>query len=612
VRADWGKVPGSKAVPLEVDLGLADSYYAQQKYKDAAPLYASVAPRLAASKAAIQPWERLADSYSKQRLNAEAADAWKRALDLRKTLQPDDSGARVTILFARGLALLETGRTDEADGDLREWLPLRLRQPDPLNSEETQALDRLSQRLTAASQFASAELYLRQLLVEMERPGASAALLNRTRIALAEACAAQGKNQEAATFYELQAAHESVLKRTPDAQKYLLRAKELREKDASDPSALVTTLEDLASADVMLRQFDDAKALNEQARKTLQDLGYQQDWRLAVALKGLGDVSLQQALDFRGKGDERAQQSFDTALEQYNQANDLVQKAPATPRRVRAAVLFQLGSLASYNKKPEEAAKYFDECLALALNAQANDPPPVDQLDGIAQFYVGSQRFDEAEQLYQRTLELRGKVFGEDSVEYAWGLQGLTDFYITRQSPKAVETGEKSLHLFEAKAGPDSDEAAMGLQVLASVYRQSGNVPLAIQSLERALEILRKTGPMDRNKEQLMLAELGAYYRGQKNYPKTLATYQRMAQLWQDQGIANANYQLTLQNLAVAYEDAKDHVHGEETFQQLRTALKGRPDEETRLLLNFGDALKRNGNTKEADRLLKEAKSDRK
>ena len=575
---------------------LADAKAGAGKLTDAVPYFESAAQNLTGEESA-RMWERAGDVLGQQKKTADAVKDYQLALDIKQKLRPagDPEITRVRLMIA-GL-LVDSGQADQAD---QYMSPLLRANPNivlPRGSREMQVVTKIGGRLLENRQFDKAELYLRVELASVSSPDAPSDDVNRVLVRLADACAGLKKNGEAADLYERRAIRDFALHRYDDAERYFTAAREQRMTGGDTGSAkMAGTLVELGDVYLKEKKNQEAGQVFQQARDTLQGKGPESGQWLAAALNGLGQVA-------------QTRSAYQEASDLYDQADSELQKSGSVSRRIKAEVLFNRGFLAVANRNTAMADNLYQQCLDLAKAVYTpEDPPPVEQFGMIADYYSTQGRLDAAEKLYKDNLELRRKTFSEGSVEEAWGLQTLADFYsVHGRFREAAEAAERALSIFQVRAGPDSDQVVQELTLLGTIYNQSSDTPHAIQTVERSLEIGKRTGRMKRDEENALRSQLGGYYRAQADYAKSVENYKRLVELWQPEGMANPNLQTAMRLLAVSYEFAKDHRNGQLMFDQLHKALRNDKSEDYKLLRDYAEALRKNGQTKDADKWQKEA-----
>jgi tetratricopeptide repeat protein len=567
----------------KAETGLANALFGQQKCQTAENLYASVLPSLPDQPKA-QAWERLAACYSGKNEAAKSMAAWKKALKVANNpgFPPAElQRIRLTIIEAS----LETGPDEAVLGD---WLTARAK-GGSLTPDETAILGKTAEKLEAGNRNAMAEKALKMLL-DNAAPGA---IPIKTQIDFAEVSARQNMFAQAAEVYEALAMRSQMVGRLPKAEEYLGQAVKLREEDKK-PKELAVTMDALGDIYLQQKKYSDAGALFKKAGDTLQRAGLGDSPTYAGSLNGLGKVA-------------QAQRKFEDAESLFEKASGLL-NGPDAPRTILASVLFNLGYLKQRDDKMDEANALFERCLQLSRGPfTPENPPPVDEFDQIALFYAQKQWYDKAEERYDKDRDLRLNFFGEQARESGWGWYNLAVFYEGRKAyDKAAANAKKALQIFETSAGPKSDEVSMALGVLYGVYNAQGNDGPAIEAAQRRLAIQTEQGS-PRDERQQTLSSLGEMLRGHKDYQQALQVYQRMADLWKTEGYSDPNYQSASRNIVVAYVYLKDLTNAKKSFTQLSKALQKDPVQQQTAARAYADALQKNGQPKDAKRVLSQA-----
>lgn len=591
---------GAKEMPDTVPLiqkELAEAQFGQKKWKEAAANYEASLPRLTERAGTSKAWQNLGACYTAQSQWADGIRAYQKALDAAKKTNAAADTARIALILAD--ISPEAGRADQISVYLDQWSSARRNGAGALSSEEARILEKSAVQLSLAKQYSRAESVLRLLLDSSDLSASQGINVNRVLVELAEVSAAQNKSAQAADYYQRLASRSRAMRRADESEQYLLKARALREKPgAAQGTALVSMLQDLGETYLLEGKYPEAKSVFEQARTSLVEGGAAEDPRVAVSLNGLGAVA-------------QSGRNYEDAGRLYDQAYALLAKLPNPPPRIMAAVLYNIGSLDLANGKIGEASDHFSQCLKLSEgNYTADNPPPLEQFDQIAGAYERQQRFDEAEKRYQANLELRRKLFGENSTEAARGLYSLAVFYNGRKEyDKAVSAGEQALQDFEGREGEESDEVALLLGLLATVYKSKGDIDRAIAATEQSATIQEK---LNRPRSEITptLSALGEFYRDRKNYTKALQVYQRMARLWEADSFAAPTYQTAVLNLANTYVRLNDLQHGREWYTKLQKALQHDPIQLSKAAKSYADALRSSGQDREARKILQQAGVD--
>jgi tetratricopeptide (TPR) repeat protein len=570
--------------PPRVQKGLADALFGQRKFREASRYYAAALPKLSGHSPVRRGWENLGASYVALNQWPDSIQSYQRALDAANNEgAPEADKERIVLMLADVCS--DAGRTDQAFAYVNQWLTTHARRGEPLSSDEAAVLEKSSRSFMVAKQYAQAESVLRFLLEAAEKPGTQGVNVNRTLTQLAESCANQNKNAEAAGLYQRLAAKYREIRRLGDSEQNLLRAKEFWEKD-TEPNAtgLISTLQELGEIYVQESKLDKARPVFDQSLKLLQENGLTDDPRVAASLNGLGEVL-------------QGEKNLEEAKKQYLEAERRLGKLTDPPKQILAPVLYNIGLLEVNSRELEQATQHFKKALELGGGFSS------EQLEQIANTYGARGSFDDAEKLYKESLDQRRKFYGESSAKEAEGFYSLAVFYRDRKKyGKAAEAGESALHIHEARTGQESDEVALVLALLANIYNASGEVDRALAAEERSLTIQEKLG-QPRGEVTTTLSDLGELYRRRNDYPKALEVYRKMANLWESESFVNLNYQRAVLNMAIAYVHISDVEHGNESFERLQKGLQRQSSQMKDAADKYAKALSEMGYEKDARRI---------
>jgi len=157
--------------------------------------------------------------------------------------------------------------------------------------------------------------------------------------------------------------------------------------------------------------------------------------------------------------------------------------------------LMCLSSLYATMGKYPEAKVYVEQYItAIKDSYPKNHPSYVAALTNLGGFQVVLSEYDEAEQTLLESSELSLAAFGEKHNYYIHSLSGLSVLYSkTGQYEKAEPVAEKSLSITKALYGQGHPEVVRGLNNLASLYLKTGNYTKAEQAVTEAMEITEQT-----------------------------------------------------------------------------------------------------------------------
>ncbi|KWT75279.1 tetratricopeptide repeat protein [Candidatus Magnetominusculus xianensis] len=132
-------------------------------------------------------------------------------------------------------------------------------------------------------------------------------------------------------------------------------------------------------------------------------------------------------------------------------------------------------------------------------------------------FYLNETgRYEQAEPMYKRSLEIREQVLGKDHFGTATGLNNLAGLYDAQGRYKEAEPMyQRSLEIREQVLGKDHPATAESLNNLAGLYREQGRYEEAEQMYKRSLGIREQVLGKDHPDTATSLNNLAGLYRAQ-------------------------------------------------------------------------------------------------
>ncbi|MEM9504984.1 MAG: CHAT domain-containing protein, partial [Cyanobacteria bacterium P01_E01_bin.43] len=112
--------------------------------------------------------------------------------------------------------------------------------------------------------------------------------------------------------------------------------------------------------------------------------------------------------------------------------------------------------------------------------------------------YQSTERYDEADTLLLRALEISEQAYGSDHPEVATNLNNLADLYrLMERFDEAISLAQRSLEVREQQRGPDHPDVASSLYTLAGVYRSLDRYEAAEPLYQRSLAIREQIFGLD-------------------------------------------------------------------------------------------------------------------
>ncbi|MDX1902719.1 MAG: tetratricopeptide repeat protein [Thermonemataceae bacterium] len=224
----------------------------------------------------------------------------------------------------------------------------------------------------------------------------------------------------------------------------------------------------------------------------------------------------------------------------------------------------------------EDAEKIYQKNLQNASKQGENTAAYAKLLNDLAVLYKESGKFAETEPLLSKSLEIRKKIFTEQSAEYAETLQNLASLYkLMGRYQEAATSYQKTLQIRKEVLGSLHPDYATTLNTLATLYKKTNNLDKAEPLYLEALEI-RKAFVGEENPEYAFsLDNLANFYQATKQTAKAEQFYKQAIDIRKKiYGTKHPIYAGSLNNLAVLYESNKKYTQAEPLYKEAFTILR--------------------------------------
>ncbi|GJQ58361.1 MAG: tetratricopeptide repeat protein [Candidatus Scalindua sp. AMX11] len=180
--------------------------------------------------------------------------------------------------------------------------------------------------------------------------------------------------------------------------------------------------------------------------------------------------------------------------------------------------LLAAGTMAQTLGDYKEAQPWLEKLLQLRQQETTETVELAQIQNNLALLYHDMGKYEVAEPLYKRSLEIKEKALGLDHPSVATTLNNLANLYREQGKYEEVEPlYKRSLEIKEKTLGSDHPSVAETLNNLACLYRKQGKYEESEPLYKHALDILRRTFPnghpnidtIERNFAHLKLAMQG-------------------------------------------------------------------------------------------------------
>jgi tetratricopeptide (TPR) repeat protein len=205
----------------------------------------------------------------------------------------------------------------------------------------------------------------------------------------------------------------------------------------------------------------------------------------------------------------------------------------------------------------QEAEQWFQKGLEIAeQQLGADHPDTANSLNNLALLYKAMGHYGEAEPLYGRSLAIREQQLGVDHPDTANSLNNLAALYQAMGRYEAAEPlFARSLEIREQQLGVDHPDTANSLNNLAELYRATGRYEAAEPLLARSLEIREQQLGVDHPDTATSLNNLAGIYESMGRYKDAEPLFVRSLEICEQQlGADHPDTASILDNLAGIYE----------------------------------------------------------
>jgi len=224
----------------------------------------------------------------------------------------------------------------------------------------------------------------------------------------------------------------------------------------------------------------------------------------------------------------------------------------------------------------EEAEKIYKHNLLIASKQGESTAQYAQTLNDMASLYKDAGKFAETEPLLNKALEIRKKIFTEQSAEYSETLQNLAALYkLMGRYPESTTAYQRVLAIRKEVLGQLHPEYATTLNALASLYRKTNNLTKAEPLYKEALEIRQNFLGEDNPEYAFSLDNLANFYQVTQQYDKAEPLYKQAMNIKKKiYGVSHPIYAGSLNNLAVLYEKNNQTAQAEPLYKESLNILK--------------------------------------
>ncbi len=233
-------------------------------------------------------------------------------------------------------------------------------------------------------------------------------------------------------------------------------------------------------------------------------------------------------------------------------------------------------------------------------------------LHALGQTYQGLGLWDDAEKLYQESLEIRQNALGRSHRDTLASMNNLAVTYqAAGRNHEAIPLSEETLRLRREKLGPEHPDTLTSVNILACAYTGAGRNQEAIPLFKETLRLRRKNLGPEHPDTLTSMNNLATAYKTAGRTQEAIPLLEEALRFHRKSlGPKHPHTLLSMFNLAVSYEDAgrtQDSIQlHEEALRLMRETLGPEHPHTLVSMRNLAAAYRAAGRSQEAIPLLKE------
>ncbi len=177
------------------------------------------------------------------------------------------------------------------------------------------------------------------------------------------------------------------------------------------------------------------------------------------------------------------------------------------------------------------------EITLLSIRPATNDEIDIQKARRLKDRFFALQysgKYNEARPFLIGSIEIYERIYGKDAEVVAVLLSSLgTNYHLTGDYVRAVESYQRSIGIFEKQKGIDHPYVAAELQKLGQVYVWKGETDKAKDSYSRAIQIYEKANMMETVEGASVIEDLADLYYLLDDYKNAEALFERAGSIWE-------------------------------------------------------------------------------
>jgi len=145
------------------------------------------------------------------------------------------------------------------------------------------------------------------------------------------------------------------------------------------------------------------------------------------------------------------------------------------------------------------AEQLYQQSISAAEEIQGKSPETLDaSIVAFADFCLNNGQIDKARKLFERWMELRSVVCGEDSYACAIAMLNVAEVNADHDLNKSLKLSSKALEIMDGDKDVDPEYLVAALHLRAAILEKANNQTEALAIAERARKLEKSKSPKKR------------------------------------------------------------------------------------------------------------------
>ena len=252
-------------------------------------------------------------------------------------------------------------------------------------------------------------------------------------------------------------------------------------------------------------------------------------------------------------------------------AENIIEKIETREEIEKAGLMAELAYLLQYIAEYKKAEELYEKSLRIRKKIFGEEhPATAASYNNLAGVYKSQGEYQKAEELYKKSLRIKEKIFREEHPDTATSYNNLAGVYDNQgKYQRAEELYKKSLRITEKVFGEEHPATATSYNNLAGVYDSQGEYQKAEELYKKSLRIREKIFGEEHPATTTSYHNLAYMYQSQGEYQKAEELYKKSLRITEKIfGEEHPDTATSYNNLAGVYKSQGEYQRAKELYKK--------------------------------------------